>query len=151
MVNTKFAPVLAASVFALVATQASAGEWTGKAYYRPVSEQTLKLSDGRVLTRNVVAGYVQGDGAGNPFDMLQQTCFSTTLTRPSDGGMEQFGYCDALDADQDLFVLSFHDDDWSTDGGTGKFAGMKVGGKTRVIQTWPDGSYLISWTGAATE
>ena len=146
--KTRFARFLAASVCALVAAQAVAGEWTGKAYYRPISEQTSKLSDGRTLTRTVVAGYVQGDGAGNPFDMLQQTCSSTTLIKPNGGGMEQFGYCDALDADLNLFVLSFHDDDWSIDGGTGKFAGMKGGGKTKVVQTWPDGSYLISWSGA---
>lgn len=149
--TTKLAPLLAASVLVLVSAQASADEWSGRAYYRPISEQTVKLSDGRTLTRTVVAGYVQGDGVGNPFDMLQQTCSATTISRPDDGGMEQFGYCDALDANQDLFVLSFHDDDWWTDGGTGRFAGMKVGGKTQVIQTWPDGSYLISWSGSTAQ
>ena len=147
--KTKISALLATSVLALVSVHASADEWTGKAYYRPISEQTLKLPDGRTLTRTVVAGYVQGEGAGNPFDMMQQTCYSTILTKPNDGGTEQFGYCDALDADQELFVLSFHDDDWWTDGGTGKFAGMKISGKTEVIEIWPDGSYLISWTGAA--
>jgi hypothetical protein len=145
--KTRFASLLAASVLAIVSVQAAAGDWTGKAYYGPISAETLKLSDGRTLTRTVVAGYVYGDSAGNPFDMLQQTCSSTTLVASNGEEMEQFGHCDALDSKQDLFVISFHNDDWRIESGTGKFAGMKGGGKTKVIQTWPDGGYLISWAG----
>jgi hypothetical protein len=144
---TKFATFLAASVFAIGSVQAAAGDWTGKAYYTPVSEQTSKLPDVRTLTRTVVTGYVYGDGAGNPFGMLQQVCSSTILVAANGQESEQFGHCDALDAKQDLFVLSFHNDDWRIEGGTGKFAGMKGGGKTEVIQTWPNGAYLISWAG----
>ena len=145
--KTKLATLLAASVFAIVSVQAAAGDWTGKAYYGPVSAETSKLPDGRTLTRTVVTGYVYGDGTGNPFDMLQQTCSSTILVAASGEEIEQFGHCDALDAQQDLFVLSFHNDDWRIEGGTGKFAGMKGGGKTKVLQTWPNGGYLISWAG----
>jgi hypothetical protein len=145
--KTKFAAYLAASVFAVVSVQAAAADWAGKAYYAPVSEQTSKLPDGRTLTRTVVTGYVSGDGAGNPFDMLQQTCSSTSLFAANGDLVEQFGHCDALDAKQDLFLISFHNEDWRIEGGSGKFAGMKGGGKTKVIQTWPDGGYLITWSG----
>lgn len=145
--NRTFAPVLAVSMLALVSVPASAADWSGKAFYRPVSEETVKLSDGRTLIRSVVAGYVYGDGAGNPFDMLHQTCSSTTVVAPDGGGMEQFGHCDALDAKQNLFVISFHDSEWRIEGGTGMFAGMKGGGTTKAMHTWPDGSYLISWSG----
>jgi hypothetical protein len=139
--------LVAGSLLAVVSMQAAAADWSGKAFYRPVSTETAKLSDGRTLVRSVVAGYVYGDGAGNPFDMLHQTCSSTIIVAPNDGGTEQFGHCDALDADENLFVISFHDSDWRIEGGTGKFAGMKGGGKTQNLHTWPDGSYLISWTG----
>lgn len=145
--NKKFAPVIAVSMLTLASVQASAADWSGKAFYRPVSEETVKLSDGRTLVRSVVAGYVYADGAGNPFDMLHQTCSSTTVVAANGGGMEQFGHCDAMDANQNLFVISFHDNEWRIEGGTGRFAGMKGGGTTKAIHTWPDGSYLISWSG----
>jgi len=145
--KTRFTALLAASVLATISVQAAAGDWAGKAYYGPVSEETSKLPDGRTLTRTVVTGYVYGDGAGNPFDMLQQTCSSTTVVAANGKDMEQFGHCDALDAKLDLFVISFHNDDWRIEGGTGKFAGMKGGGTTRLIQTWPNGGYAISWSG----
>lgn len=32
-------------------------------------------------------------------------------------------------------------------GGTGTFSGMKGGGTTKKLHTWPDGSFLISWEG----
>jgi hypothetical protein len=147
----KLGSFLAATVLAVVSAQATAAEWSGKAFYRPVAEETVKLSDGRTLIRSVVAGYVYGDTSGNPFDMMHQTCSSTIVIAPNDGGMEQFGHCDALDANQDLFVISFHDDKWRIEGGTGKFAGMTGGGTTKNISTWPDGSYLISWTGTASK
>ena len=147
----KVTPAIAVSMLILASAQASAADWSGKAFYRLISQETLKLSDGRTLIRSVAAGYVSGDGAGNPFDMLHQTCSSTTIVAPNEGGMEQFGYCDALDANQNLFVLSFHDDDWQIDGGTGPFAGMKGGGTTKTLHTWPDGSYLISWSGTTAQ
>lgn len=145
--NKKVTPVIAVSMLMLASAHASAADWSGKAFYRPISQETVELSDGRTFIRSGVAGYVSGDGAGNPFDMLYQTCSSTTIVAPNDGGMEQFGYCDALDANQNLFVISFHDNEWRIEGGTGTFAGMKGGGTTKNLHTWPDGSYLISWSG----
>jgi hypothetical protein len=144
-----FASVMTASVLMLVSMQAASADWTGKAFYKPVSEETLKLSDGRVLIRSVVAGYVYATSPGNPFDMLYQTCSSTILVTPDGGGTEQFGHCDALDADQNLFAITFHDAKWRIEGGTGKFAGMKGGGTTTNVHAWPDGSYLITWEGTA--
>lgn len=142
-------PAIGAAMLMLASAQASADDWSGKAFYRPVSQETVKLSDGRTLIRAVVAGYVSGDGPGNPFDMLHQTCSSTTIVAPSGDSMEQFGHCDALDASQNLFVLSFHDNEWRIEGGTGSFSGMKGGGTTKTLHTWPDGSYLIAWSGTA--
>jgi len=146
----KIASLCAVSALVAVSAQAVAGEWSGKASYTPVSTETIKLSDGRTLTRTVVAGYVQGDGAGNPFDSLRQTCSSTTIAAADGKEMESFGHCDALSAKQDLFVLSFHNDDWRAEGGTGQYSAMKGGGTTKLLQTWPDGSYIISWTGNTT-
>lgn len=145
----KVTPVIAITALVMFSAQATAADWTGKAFYRPVSEETVKLSDGRTLVRSVVAGYVYGDSAGNPFDMLHQTCSSTTIVAADGKGTEQFGHCDALDTSQNLFVLSFHDNEWRIEGGTGAFAGMKGGGTTKAIHSWPDGSYLISWEGTA--
>jgi hypothetical protein len=131
----------------VVVPAASAADLTGRAIYRPVSSESVDFSDGRVLSRSTVIGFVSGDGADNPFDSMTQNCYSVSMSTPGSDVVEQFGYCDALDKDEDLFVLNFHNDTWEIAGGTGKFAGMKGGGTTKVIQTWSDGSYLITWTG----
>jgi len=135
------------AALAVAAPVATAGDVAGHAIYRPVSADTKSLTDGRTMTRSTEGGFVYGDGAGNPFDKMIQNCFSISLAKPGSDAAEQFGHCEGLDKDEDLFVLYFHGDTWTIGGGTGKFAGMKGGGTSKVIQTWSDGSYLISWIG----
>jgi hypothetical protein len=135
------------AAMAAAAPLAAAADVSGHAIYRPVSTDTTTFPDGRTMTRSVENGFVYGEGADNPFDKMTQSCFTVSMAKPGNDAPEQFGHCEGLDKDEDLFVLNFHNDTWTIAGGTGKFAGMKGGGTTKVVETWSDGSYLISWSG----
>jgi hypothetical protein len=139
------------AALAVAAPVAAAGDFAGHAIYRPASADVTTFADGRTMTRSIENGFVYGEGAGNPFDKMIQNCYSIAMAKPGSDAVEQFGHCEGLDKDEDLFVLNFHGDTWTISGGTGKFAGMKGGGTTKVIQTWSDGSYLISWTGTTSK
>jgi hypothetical protein len=139
------------AALAVAAPVATAGDVSGNAIYRPVSTDVRAFVDGRTMTRSVEYGFVYGEGADNPFDKMTQNCFTVSVAKPGSDVLEQFGHCEGLDKDEDLFILNFHNDTWTIAGGTGKFAGMKGGGTTKVTETWSDGSYLVSWTGTTSK
>jgi hypothetical protein len=139
------------TALAVAAPVATAGDVAGYAVYRPVSTDVSTFADGQTMTRSAEHGYVYGDGAGNPFDKMIQNCYSVAMAKSGSDAIEQFGHCEGLDKDEDLFILYFHGDTWTIGGGTGKFAGMKGGGTSKVIETWSDGSYVISWTGTTSK
>lgn len=129
------------------AARAQPAESSGTAAYVPMKSQTTELPDGGTITRAQTRGYVMSDDPENPFRDSGQTCMGTSI------GDVTNGYCDAIDADGDMYWISWHSgpdgDTWRLIGGTGKFAGLSGGGTSTPHPPSADGQYRIDWTWTA--
>lgn len=117
---------------------------SGTAVYVPLSTETVDLPDGRTLTRVRFSGYVLSDDATNPFRDTSQKCMGTAI------GDVMNGYCDAMDADGDMYWFSWHNgpdgNTWRLIGGTGKFADMSGGGTSVSHPAGVEGQFRDKWT-----
>tara|TARA_Y100000588_G_scaffold380466_1_gene464387 strand:- start:166 stop:639 length:474 start_codon:yes stop_codon:yes gene_type:complete len=115
---------------------------------RSSGRAVVGLPDGRQLIRTSNSGINLADGGG-PFHLNTQDCRGTIVM--VDGGVRNYGYCDSVDADGDVWWLSYTNDldsgTFQILGGTGKFAGIEGGGTTRVLGNYDDGRLVLRWDG----
>ncbi len=94
-------------------------------------ENRIKSANGRIMDQFRDSGIVLGE-AGDPMHESFQTCFGTYATVDKDKE-RAVGYCDGLDADGDVYWLTWEggrtEGPWKFVGGTGKFAGLTGGGE----------------------
>jgi len=146
---------LCALIVGAVAAPATAGEETasGTVTYVPITMETMEMADGTMMQRSHIRGIVLVDGASGSIHLSSQDCFGTTVVA-ADGSATANGYCDAIDADGDLWWIWWHNSPdknvWGFMGGTGKFMGVKGEGTTTPIVQKADGSSVIAWNGAWT-
>lgn len=133
---------------------AFAAEGQGQAFYEPEVLDTVKLSDGSVISRVSLSGFVNASDGNNPFHMVNQYCSGTSILAPGQSEPTAYGYCEGIDRDGDAFFISWANkpegNTWQLLGGTGKFDGMSGGGTTKTKYTWADGKYVIDWQGTWT-
>ena len=127
--------------------RADEGRGQGQDLLVTVSSESFQLSDGRTVQRTENTGFVQGD---HPF-VGNHTCFGTSVIA-ADGAVSATGYCDAYDADEDVYFWWWRGDaqggTWGFLGGTGKFEGIEGGGTWKAGTTFPDGKSVNTWEGS---
>lgn len=149
--------VVASLVSSLLALAAASAAETialkGRSTWSPASESTVKLADGRTVTRQVLKGTAINDNPNTPLSNASQDCMFTTVTSADGKSFSSGGYCDGLDADGDVYWAYGHATEnggkWYYIGGTGKFKGLTGGGTYRLALHWPDGKVLATWDGSA--
>ena len=146
---------LCALIVGAVAAPATAGEETasGTVTYVPITMETMEMADGSMMQRSHIRGIVLVDDASSSIHLSSQDCFGTTVVA-ADGSATANGYCDAIDADGDLWWIWWHNSPdknvWGFMGGTGKFMGVKGEGTSTPIVQKADGSSVVAWNGAWT-
>lgn len=150
-----FTLVTFAVLLCVVAAPAAARKVTGEGHatYAQTGSEEYALPDGRSTQRAKLSGFVMATDPNNPLHNNHQTCTGTTIVAADGTATVGNGYCDAVDADGDVWWLWWTADwsnatgTWGFLGGTGKFAGVEGGGTTTVTTQWPDGSLTINWKG----
>lgn len=139
-----FSIMAVAGLWVSVPAHAQPATTSGTAVYIPQSVETVELPDGNTLTRIRSSGYVMSDDAANPFRDSGQTCMGSGI------GERMRGYCDAIDADGDMYWIAWNNGPdssaWHLIGGTGKFAGMSGGGTSTAYPPSAEGQYRVDWT-----
>src|SRR3972149_11793021 len=80
----------------------------GRSTWTPVSESSVKLADGRTVTRQVLKGTAMADDPNTPLSKASQDCMFTTVTSADGKTFSSGGYCDGLDADGDVYWAYGH-------------------------------------------
>ena len=80
----------------------------GRSTWNPVSESSVKLADGRTVTRQVLKGTAIADDPNTPLSNASQDCMFTTVTSADGKSFSSGGYCDGLDADGDVYWAYGH-------------------------------------------
>ena len=156
MITARIPTLIAISLTGFLATSAfgqSTMTGSGTVTYGPSEPEVRELPDGRTLLRVPFKGIILSDDGTGPFHLSSQDCQGTVILA-ADGSQEiGRGYCDAVDADGDVWWLSWMNrgDERSCQilGGTGKFVGLEGGGTTtELLPQLPDGRQTISWEGS---
>lgn len=146
-----FALLVCGSFLFAGVTVAETFELDGHSIWTPISEESYSLPDGRTVTRQVLSGFSMNEEPNTPF-RTSQDCMFTTVTA-ADGSFESGGFCDAVDADGDVYwavgSATEKGGKWSYLGGTGKFEGLTGGGTYQLALEWPDGKLMATWDGTA--
>src|SRR3990172_11600948 len=125
----------------------------GRSVWAPVSGSSVKLADGRTVTRQGLQGTAIADDPNTPLSKVSQDCMFTTVTSADGKSFSSGGYCDGLDADGDVYWAYGHATEkggkWYYIGGTGKFEGLTGGGTYQLALTWPDGKVMATWDASA--
>ena len=116
------------------------------------SPEIVELADGRSLLRTSNSGVYVADDPTGPFHLATQDCRGTVVIGTDDSPPINRGYCDCVDADGDVWWISYTNNldtgSWRILGGTGKFAGMEGGGSTEFLLNLPDGRLVLRWDGS---
>lgn len=145
----------AAVIAVAVSTSAFAANFSGKGTvtYATASD-AVDLKSGGKLVRTHLKGVVLSDDPKSVLNRSLQDCIGTTLINKKGEPQLAGGYCDGVDADGDVWLISWRGNasggsDWVFTGGTGKYSGANGGGKTVNLMQTEDRS-VISWEGSWT-
>lgn len=148
----KIATVLAATVACTVLSQATAEEMSlsGTMSFEYLSSEPIAGAPGRMV-RSEVSGTLMVAGETAPFHGATHICNSTTMLDEDDQTTAAAGSCTSIDADKEVWVLSFVSEKgggstWTVTWGNGKYAGMTGSGTTTYVSERPDG-LDITWEG----
>ena len=151
---TKIVALVLCGVVAVAgAATAEKIELKGRSTWSTVSEESITLADGRIVTRQVLRGTAIADGPKTPLSYASQDCMFTTTTSADGKSFQSGGSCDGMDADGDVYWAYGNADEnggrWYYQGGTGKFEGLTGGGTYQLSLRWPDGKVMATWDGTA--
>ena len=123
----------------------------GTITFGPNEPEMIALANGRSLLRLRQSGILLDDDPDSPFHLATQDC-QASMVVAADGSTEiTRGHCDSVDADGDIWWISFLNTSdgqtYETPGGTGKFAGLEGRGTTAAQVQLPDGRSTVRWDG----
>jgi len=142
-----------AAVWLLPASILQAKEWqdSGTGSYVPVSSDSVKLANGNTVVHQTSKGIVLSNDSKSIINLVTQDAGGSSVTDADGNLVEAHGYADGVDRDGDTFWIwwknSPEGNTWGYVGGTGKFKGIKGGGTTKLLASFPDGRWTISWEG----
>ena len=126
---------------------------SGHVSYHELFSTSAPGKDETTIQRAINRGTIISDDTAVPFHLATQTCSGTNVLGKQGQPLESHGSCDMVDADGDIWWLSYHnqangENTWQITGGTGKYKGMKGGGTTTPLFMSSDGKMLsISYEG----
>ena len=155
MNHVNFLLTLALALLVLApATTAQEMQVEGYGVYVPGDTDDIALADGGTLSSGRLRGVLIEEDMGSPLHLISQTCAATDVFGSDASHVQSVGGCTAVDADGDLYYVSFHNTPeggmWRFIGGTGKFAGVEGGGTTENVAFGPDGRVTIRYEGTMT-
>lgn len=137
----------------LVSPPAAASEEVtggGTVTYTMTWSEAVRLPEGAVQ-RYRLSGVILADDVANPFHLSTQDCNGTTALGGSGKPSIVGGYCDAIDAQGDVWWISWsgsgQESRWTILGGTGKYEGMTGSGTAKWLTQKPDGRGIVRWDG----
>lgn len=147
--------VIAVAFTGAIAGPALAMEYKakGSVQYKIVSSVPVGgEKSGKVRLQN--QGVVQHEGEASPIKGNTQTCTGIYTVDAEGAATSGSGYCDAVDADGDVWALHFSGEagagTWTISWGTGKFEGMTGGGTTKTLPAPGENMTAIEWEGSWT-
>ena len=133
------------------AANAQERQISGYAAYIPGHSNTVTLADGRSLVENTIHSVLIEDDPQSPTHLMAQDCGGTNVLGSDGTPIQIVGSCTAIDADGDLFYISYQNTPeggtWRYMGGTGKFDGVEGDGTTELVAMGPDGRLTIRYEG----
>ena len=136
---------------ALVAYRGIAhAEWMngeGQVVYVQHRSDEFELRDGHKGLRVHDKGVLTSRQPEVPFHMSTQECLGTTVVSADGAIVSSGGYCDGIDRDGDVWLVSWYDGYWTFLGGTGKYERIKGGGTRRQGPRMADGKSVTLWEG----
>ena len=128
-----FAAALCSATVAIAGTVKVEGTITYKVTH--LSDEKLP-GEGRVLSRDAMAGVIKSKPSDQAIDGSIQTCIGAMVV--TEGKAEAgSGYCDTVDADGDVWWLSWSagpvESTWTVIGGTGKYKDLTGRGQTFYV------------------
>jgi hypothetical protein len=144
-----FAVGLALSLCFMTASQAGAMQISGTVDYdiKHLSDQPLS-ADGLVLSRDQLTGTIKSTPPGDKIDKSIQTCIGAIVLKAGKA-ISGNGYCDTVDADGDVWWLTWsagsEKSNWTVVGGTGKYLGLSGSGTTFSINADLQSAASTSW------
>lgn len=139
--------VIMLSITPNVNMMAQSGSGSGHVSYHQLFSSESQGKDGTVVQQSMTRGTIVGSEASNPFHLTTQTCSGTNILSAKGQPIESCGSCDGVDADGDIWWLTYHNNPdgkntWKIIGGTGKYKKMTGGGTTTPMMASPDGKML---------
>ena len=119
----------------------------GQVVYVEHESEEFELRDGRRGLRVHNKGVVTSDRREIPFHMGTQDCLGTTVVSADGSIASSGGYCDGIDRDGDVWLISWYNGYWTFLGGTGKYERIEGGGTTRQGPPKADGRTVVLWEG----
>jgi hypothetical protein len=151
MNSKRLSSVLLAAGFALAVyggiARAEEMKASGQVVYVQHRSEDFELRDGRKGLRFHNKGVVTSDQVEIPFHMSTQDCVGTTVLSTDGTIASSGGYCDGIDREGDVWLISWYNGYWTFLGGTGKYEGVEGGGTTRQEPPMADGRSLVLWEG----
>jgi hypothetical protein len=126
---------------------AESGQAEGQVVYVQHRSDEFELRDGSKGYRTWNKGVVTAEDPETPFHMSAQDCVGTTIVSADGEVASAGGYCDGIDRQGDVWLISWYDGYWTFLGGTGKYASIKGGGTTRQGPPMDGGRSIVFWTG----
>jgi hypothetical protein len=155
--NTRFFAVVIVGVLGLGAFDVGAqtsGSGGGTLTFGQNTPEVVELGGGRSMLRTSNSGAYVADDPASPFHLATQDCRGTVVLTASGDPVGNRGYCDCVDADGDMFWISYANNldtgSWEILGGTGKFDGMQGAGSVEFLLNLPDGRLVLAWDGSWT-
>ncbi len=148
-----FVAIVGLSIVPNLTLVAQSGSGSGHVSYHQLFSTESQGKDGSVVQQSMTRGTVVGNEADNPFHLTTQTCSGTNILSSKGQPIESCGSCDGVDADGDIWWLTYHNgtdgsNTWKIIGGTGKYKKMTGGGTTTPMAASADGKMLtISFEG----
>ncbi|MDH3246055.1 MAG: hypothetical protein OEM26_15650, partial [Saprospiraceae bacterium] len=109
--------------------------------------------DGMMIQRVMNRGTIIATNPADPFHLATQTCSGINIISKDGQPVESHGSCDAVDADGDIWWLTYSNkpsgNTWQIAGGTGKYKNMTGGGTTQPLTMNQEAGMLtISYEGS---
>lgn len=127
---------------------------SGYGVYVPGDAEAVTLADARTLSDSPLRGVLIEDDPESPIHLASQDCNGKDILDPDGSPIQSAGSCTGIDADGDLYHVSYLNTPvqgaYRFTGGTGKFDGVEGGGMTEVVAVGPDGRVTIRYEGTMT-
>jgi hypothetical protein len=136
-----------ASVACGAVARAEGTRGSGQVVYVEHRSEELELPNGERGFRTHNKGVVTAEQPETPFHMSTQDCVGTTILSADGEIASSGGYCDGIDRQGDVWLISWYDGYWTFLGGTGKYARIQGGGTTRQGPAMAGGRSVVFWEG----